>query len=190
MTELQDRPVIIGTPIEIEKAVNEIRISLAELPWISNPYFIAQKFYTVVGKKSFIYPETYAPQAVGSRDYHKLTPDNDYKGMFFFMVGRGVNNVEELLTYPVSVIFSVNLELIDTAKLNNGLFTQELISEARKLLKSMEYNSVDFRCRFVSETRDLRETYREFQLDVLEQYNRAPLQCFRFELELTVSEDC
>ena len=48
----------------------------------------------------------------------------------------------------------------------------------------------DFDYKILSETRDLREVYKEFVLDDIEQYNRAPLQCFRIDLSIRVQEDC
>ena len=109
------------------------------------------------------------------------------------MVGKGLNdynaNEFNFLKYKVGIIFSVNLKLIDKTKLEKGLFTQELIRESRRKLTEASI-LFDFDYKIESETRDLREVYREFQLDDLEQYNRAPLQCFRFDLEITVQEQC
>lgn len=190
---LQNKPVVIGSPIEIEFAVNEIRKELAVIPWISHPYFIAQKFTREIEGRRFVYPETYAPTNPGAMTYHRLTPDNDYYGMIFFMVGTGVNefeaNQENFLTYPVSIIGSANLKLIDETKLNDGLFTQELIRDVRrKLTNTMIKHTFDYS--IINETRDLTEVYRDFDLKDLESYNRAPMQCFRFDLSIRIQEDC
>lgn len=185
LTNLQNKPIIVGSPIEIEFAVNEIRKEIANIPWVSHPYFIAQRFTESKNGKNFIYPETYAPEKPGSRNYKRLTPDNDYSGMCFFMVGASKPGQEDFLIYPVAVIVSANLQLIDNPKLNNGLFTQELIADVRNKIKSAS-PGFDFQVKVVAETRDLREVYREFVLGDLEQYNRAPMQCFRIDLEVTV----
>lgn len=193
ITNLQNKPIVIGSPVEIEFAVNEIRKQLMNLPWIDRPYFIAQRFTREINGKKFLYPETYAPEKPGSINYQRLTPDNDFKGMFFFWVGTSQNdfeaNTRNFIKYPVSIIFSVNLELIDKPKLENGLFTQELIRDARRMLTTTMAIH-DFQYTIKSETRDLREVYREFVLDDLESYNRAPMQCFRFDLDVNVQEDC
>lgn len=195
ITNLQNKPIVIGNPVEIEFAVNEIRKVLATMDWITHPYFIAQRFTRATGSngRKFSYPETYAPTNNDKRGYHRLTPDNDYKGMFFFMVGTGnvafEPNGENFITYPVSIIFSANLELINSAHLTAGLFTQELIRDARRLLtKTMVLHDFDYTIK--TETRELRDVYREFVLDDLEQYNRAPMQCFRLELDVQIQEDC
>lgn len=190
ITNLQDKPVIVGSPIEIEFAVNEIRKILADLPWVSHPYFIAQRFYRLKEGKAFYYPETYIGKG---KNYHRLTPDNDYSGMFFFMVGDGDNDFnaseENFITYPVSIIFSANLEKINPTRLNQGLFTQELIRDARWLLTNTMINH-DFYYTITAETRDIRRCYREFTLKDIDSYNRAPLQCFRIDLNVIIQEGC
>lgn len=196
ITKEQDRPIVVGTPVEVEFAVNEIRKVLSGLTWISHPYFIAQRFIKSTEGRTFIYPETYCKTAddpSNKKAYHRLTPDNDYKGMFFFYVGTGRNDFEDFdtnfITYDVAIIFSVNLELINKVELGNGLFTQRLMKEARKLLTTTRMNH-DFGYDLKTETRDLQECFREFRMKELQSYNRAPMQCFRFDIEIQIEEDC
>lgn len=198
MTNLQNKTYDIVNPVEIDKACEDIRLLLKnELTWISHPFHIAQRFLKrdANSGKTFFYPETYVKKSTNKGyDYHRLTPDNDYKGMFFFMVGPETQNdytdVEKnFLTYNVGIIFSCNLELIDKARLNDYLFTQDLIKSVRRTLTD-NAPRFTFRYNIRSITRDLRECYREFSLDDIEQYNRAPLQCFRIDLLLTLREEC
>lgn len=194
ITKLQDKNVVVNTtPVEIDFAVNEIRKELATISWVDYPFFIAQRFYRKKENGTFVFPETYAPDSPGSRKYHRLTPDKDYKGSFFFLVGPGriEYNANEFnfITHRVSIIFSVNLEKIDATKLDAGLFTQELVRDARrKLTTTMIKHEFDYV--LLTETRDLLEVYREFRLEDLVSYNRAPMQCFRFELDVRIQEDC
>lgn len=193
MTNSQNKQAAVSVPIEIEAAVNYIRLLLADLDWVTHPFHIAQRFTRKKNSQSFVYPETYAGGGGKKYRYHRLTPDNDYKGMFFFMVGDEQNdfspNENNYLTHDVSIIFSCNLKKIDPVKLENGLFTQVLIRDVRRLLtkNSMMF---DFKYTINNVSRDLRTVYNEFTLDDIEQYNRAPLQCFRFNLSLTLQEDC
>ncbi len=197
ITKYQNKHITIGDPVGIDLAVNEIRILLSSLTWVSHPYFIAKRFVDDEKGKKYIYPETYCKDVStdpkNKYPYHKLTPDNDYTGMFFAFVAVGSQDTqylnENFLTYNVGFIFSVNLELIDKDKLDNGLFTRSLMAEARRLLNQNIY-SYDFKYSVKKETDDLKEVYREFTLNDLERYNRAPLQCFRFDLEITIQEDC
>lgn len=194
MTKQLDKPIIIGTPVEIESAVNDIREDLSVLPFIDKPFFIAQKFLKKQNGRSLFFPETYAPTRPGEFEYHRLTPDDSIKGMFFFLVGTGSPGSfdpqgENFMTYPVSIIFSVNLKKIDPVKLDNGLFTQELVRDARRILSGSKYDH-GFSYELINETRDLQECFKEFVLDDIEAYNRAPMQCFRFNLSVTIQEDC
>lgn len=193
MVNLQNKPIVVGTPIEVEKATNQIRLLLSALNWLSHPYHIAQRFYRKENERAFFYPETYASVGNSKYSYHRLTPDNDYKGMCFFLIGKeniDFNaNQKNFLSYEVGIIFSVNLKLIDSVKLENGLFTQELIKDVRRILTDNMMN-FEFQYNLKTVTRDLREVYKEFVLDEIEQYNRAPMQCFRFDLTLTVKEEC
>jgi hypothetical protein len=193
ITNLQDKPIVIGTPVEIGSAINKIRTALATIPWLERAYFIAERFQREINGRKYMFPETYAPTAPGRRDYVRLTPDNDFKGRSFFMVGRGSmdhdDHGENRITYPVSIIVSANLDLIDKDKLDAGLFTDELIRDVRSLLTTKR-KSFLFEYSVETETRDLRDVFREFSLENIEDYNRAPMQSFRFDLSVTVQQDC
>ena len=201
ITKLQDKTINIGTPVEIKKACNDIRLDLSNLSWIDKPFLIAERFYRKKNNREYFYPETYVGGE--NKPYHRLTPDNDYRGSFFFFVGDSTNQFNSgqynFITYPVAIIFQVNLKKIDENILagdpgyiirhKNELFTQELIREARRLLTNNVVN-YDFSYSIVQETTDLQRVYREFVLEKIENYNRAPLQCFRFDLSLTIQEEC
>ena len=58
----------------------------------------------------------------------------------------------------------------------------------RILTNTVSFHNFDYEIK--SETRDLNEVYKEFVLNDLLKYNKAPLQCFRFNLELLIKEDC
>lgn len=194
ITKSQNKPITVSSPIEIEKAVNEVRLLLSSLTWISHPYFIAQRFVEVEKGRLFVYPETYAKAVDDERPgepYHRLTPDNDYTGMFFAYVHQGRGSSEEdTMKYKVSFIFSVNLELINAELLQLERFTRKLMSEVRKLLKQNVYSFESFTYYVETETDDLQEVYREFRIEDLVRYSRLPMQCFRFDLQFTVEDEC
>lgn len=191
---LQDKPIVIGTPVEIEHAVNEIREVLTNIPWLERAYLIAERFQKTdsTGKK-YWFPATYATQKAGNRDYAEMTPDNDFKGRSFFMVGAGKieheGESENKMTYPVALIVSANLDLIDALKLDQGLFTRELMRDVRSLLTTTRMNHL-FEYKLTGETRDLREVFKEFSMENIEDYNRAPMQSFRFEMSISIDQDC
>lgn len=192
LTNLQDQPITVGAPVEIERATNVLRNGLSSLPWLTHPYHIAHRFVRIKDKKKFYYPETYVGGGNGIYNYHRLTPDNDYIGMCFFLVGDEKpldTEKQSYLEYPVSIIFSCNLKRIDNVRLENDKFTQELIRDVRQLLvRNLPY--YNFRYTIDEVSRDLRRVYREFVLDEVEQYNRLPMQVFRFDLTVTIESDC
>lgn len=195
ITKLQDVVQDVVNPVEIDAACEAIRQALKNgLDWVTHPYHIAQRFYRKQNERVFYYPETYVKTDSG-KAYHRLTPDNDYKGMFFFMVGTGISSEfsaqgEGFMTYPVSIIYSVNLPKVDPVRFEaEGMFTQALIRDARRIL-AKSLLGFDFTYTITGETRDLRECYREFVLDDMEAYNRMPMQCFRHDLEVVIQETC
>jgi len=201
MNNLENRPVVIGTPVEIDRACEAIRQRfIADLPWLDRPYFVAKRFFRKdsTTKKQFIFPETYAPHVEDTEDtakypYQRLTPAKNNKGMCFFYIDQGrIQNQQfnyNFLTYKVGIIFSVNLKLIDQVKLNQGIFTRELMSQVRRSITSSK-GYFDFDFELTDETDDLQMVFKEFRLDEIEAYNRAPLQCFRINLNIIVEELC
>jgi len=194
MIQLQDKQITVDAPVEIDNATNQIRLLLSQLTWVSHPFHIAHRFSSdeKAGGK-YYYPETYVGYSNGKYRYHRLTPDNDYSGMFFFIIGDGKpnykNNTRNFITYDVGIIFSCNLKLIDNGKMVNSLYTQELIRQVRRKLTESAM-LFDFQYSITAETRHLRKVYREFSINDMEQYNRAPMQCFRLDLEVTIKEEC
>jgi len=198
-TKAQERPIVIGTPVEIGAAINALRVDINNsFEWITHPYFIAQRFVTKEKTKVLLLPEVYAPEEIRGTtkkklNYKQLTPDNDFAGLLFAYIGNGRTLSQDIrenfIQYDVAFIFAVNLELIDKAKLTEGLFTRELMSQVRKRLALTRHN-YNFKYDIIQETDDLKTVFREFLIDELEQYNRAPMQCFRFDLKITVQEDC
>ena len=192
ITKSQDKPITIGAPVEIKKACNDIRVQLSVLPWLERPYLIAERFLRKKNGRAFYYPETYVGVA-DNNGYARLTPDNDFLGRSFFVVGDGDIDFNEgeynYITYPVGIVFSVNLKLIDSVKAGEGLFTQELVRDTRRLLTDTE-SVHDFKYNLIRESTDLKRVFKEFVLDDIELYNRFPLQCFRLDLSLTLQEEC
>ena len=93
VTKAQENPIVIGTPVEIEQAINVLRLDLNDsLDWITHPYFIAQRFVEKNKSKVYLLPETYAPEIIRGTtktkpNYKQLTPDNDFKGLFYLLRG-------------------------------------------------------------------------------------------------------
>lgn len=177
--------------IEIDKAVYLIQMKLdTHLYWLSHSYARAYR-HLEKGDRRLYFPEIY----VGGeqREYYRPTPDNDKSGMCFFVVAKEETEFEQFqknfIQWNVGIIFSVNLDLINKALLNNEIFTQNLIRDVREVL-TMKLGGLGFRLEIKNVVRELGEIYREFTLKEEEEYLRAPMQGFRFNCTIQMREDC
>jgi len=194
ISNLENKQFQVLNPVEIDLAVNNLREQLSKLTFISHPFHIAQRFYKKDEKngKTYYFPEIYIASGQDKDDrYIRLTPDNKLKGSFFFVVSTAKDNGDGFLIYNIGIVFSVNLELIDPVKYKNYLFTQELIGQARQVLKAAKH-AVDFTFEVKEEVRDTREVFKEYTIDEVNAnvFNRAPMQCFRFNITATIEIPC
>jgi hypothetical protein len=189
------KPTVVSPDAEgLDLAVEETRnVLLNELPWLTKAYHIAQRFVDKTGGKTRIVPRVYAPINAGSRDYQTLTPDDLAKGMMFFYASDGKlsrnQNESGFTHYNVGLIFGVNLDKIDKERTDLGLYTQNLIHATHKVLKKY-HRALSSSYEVIGESRDLKTVYREFSLDEVEDYNTAPLQSFRLDLQYKIEIPC
>lgn len=178
--------------IEIDKAIFETQMILdLKIPWLTNNYGRAYRHLDKPGLKLY-FPEVY----VGGekKSYHRVTPDNDKKGMCFFVVGKEENKSFEkysqnFLTWKVGIVFWVNLKLINEPLLENEFFVQNLIADVRNVLTNLVgHLAHDIKIKDVE--REFNEIFKEFSLEEKNEYLRAPYSAFRFNCEFTTREDC
>lgn len=193
MTNAQNPTIPTPTQaVEIDRAIYELQILLdTNLNWLTHGYARAYR-HMEKGEKRLYFPEVYV--GGDTYEYHRVTPDNDKKGMCFFVVGREENEDYEqhqsnYLKWNVGIIFWVNLELINKPLLQNEIFTQNLIKDVRHLL-TMQGGGLSFGYKLKSVERELKEIYREFTLKEEEEYLRAPYSGFRVNMEITLQEEC
>ena len=198
---LQEFDITHSFGIEIDRAVENIRRKLERLSWISEAYGIAISKIdkTTQRRNPFVY------EGGATKNYVSAKPDDSKMGTCFFMVGDRHNGGDRygggdqaILKYNVGIIFSVNLSLIDAERSNTELFTQELIRDVRNVLRK-ECIGLGFIVQATKETRSFKEIYREFlpfedkddtHLDEGRNFDLAPMQQFRFNLEITLFEEC
>ena len=93
------------------------------------------------------------------------------------------------LSYDTAIIFSVNMELINSSVLDTEIFQQNLVAQVRDVLTrkllGVNYNltisSVDFL---------FENVFSEFDLADATQLEKAPLSHFRFNVNIQVPEAC
>jgi hypothetical protein len=194
LTNLQN-PVLPNPTdlVEIDWAIQDLQMKLdSNLPWLSHNYARAYRHLHIQDNIRLYFPEIY----IGGPDhkYYRPTPDNDKSGMCFFVVGKETPlNYEDhqynYLQWPVGIVFSVNLELIDDAKVQTELFTQNLIRDVRRILTTKIVGS-GYRIVINEVVREFSQVYSEWSLQEKEDYAKSPQQIFRFNLTLTLREDC
>ena len=163
------------------------------LVWLTNGMGKAYKLTKVKGNTNTVFlPEVY----LGGNQfkYFAATPDNDKKGQSIFILGNESYTNQQvghygLLEYDLSIIFSVNLKLIDETLLKTDFFDEHQIEDVREALIRGLLGKA-YRLTVDSVTRDFDEVYAEF--DVSKEYGAslAPMSYFRFNCTVAVQEDC
>jgi hypothetical protein len=182
-------------PVEIDKAIIDFQNKFASsLPWLTNVYGRAYRFMRLENDKRIYCPEIYIGIKQGKPQYYRVTPDNLKKGSCFFIVGseRIIDfnvNASNLMEYPVSIIFQVNLEDINSVLLQTEIFTQNLIKEVRDIITN-QMNGAFYEFQLTKIEREFSEIYKEFSLDELRNFNMAPLDSFRVNGTIKLYQEC
>jgi len=192
MIQLQNPNVPEPTrAIEIDKAIYELQLVLdVNLDWLTHDY---ARCYRHLDRKEhkLYFPEIYI--GGDNKSYHSVTPDNDKKGLCFFVVGKErIDDFERshnYLKYDVGIVFWVNLEKIDSDLLKTEYFRQNLISDAREIL-TRRSGGLSFNLKIKEAVTEFKEVYKEFDLSEKENYSKAPYAAFRINCEFVMSENC
>ena len=180
-------------PVEIDRAIIDIQSVLFNgLTWLTHPYGRAYKNVDVSNNKTSIFPQIYLGVDRLQTKYFTATPDNDKTGQSFFIVDKETLTEQQqgqygILNYDLSIIFSVNLELINDTLLQTDIFTANLVKQVRQVLRfnlgkfyQLKVNSVDYLFENVFKGITVERQTLE----------KAPLQHFRFNLNLVMHEEC
>lgn len=194
MTNLQQPLIpVLQNPIEIDRAIVELNDHFANsIGWITHAYGKIYKNIDEKEQRRSYYPELYLG---GPHDkYFSVSPDNDKKGQCFFMVTR--ENIEDyqfgqyaFLNYDLSIIFSVNLKLINDSLLNTDYFVQNCIAEVRNSISrsfvgsffQISINTIDYL---------FEDIFREFNLLSQKNLEKSPLAHFRVNCSVRMQEEC
>lgn len=195
MTNYQDPNVNQPTQaIEVDFIVKDLEQKLASnLPWVSHGYARAYRHIKEVDGKRLYFPEVYLGKQNGVPSYHRVTPDNDKEGMFFFLVGKESypNARDEDFTFienEISIVFWANQELINDALLNTDVFTQHLIRDVRNVLTNIQ--GAGYKIFLHNIEQEFNQIYREFSLSEDKNYLVAPYTAFRVNLKVNHEADC
>ena len=196
MILLQNPSVPTATnPVEIDAAILDIKAKLeSNLTWLTHGYGRTYKNLDARNGTTVFYPEVYLGTQNNSQRYVNISPDNDKTGQCMFYVFRENiqqfnTNMYSFLSYDTAIIFSVNMELINSSVLDTEIFQQNLVAQVRDVLTrkllGVNYNltisSVDFL---------FENVFSEFDLADATQLEKAPLSHFRFNCTIQVPEAC
>lgn len=175
--------------IEIDSFIYNLQLLLStHLTWLSNDYGRVYRFLEEADQKLYL-PNIY----IGNNNYVSAHPDDNKQGQCFFVAeNESIDFNGNLLRYNVGIVFQVNLDLINQPLAANELFTQNLIAQAREIINDFGVgatgvNSIELK----SITRNPTEVYKEFTFNkTSNNYNVAPLQCFRINLVVEMPPAC
>lgn len=172
-------------PIEIDWAVNTIKnIFKSSLDWLTQPYGRVYK----LEHEEKLQPYVYVGNTDGKYSMMNVTPDNDKKGMCYFVIEKERVYSEGYMIWNVGIVFWVNLSLINDVLAINEDFTQKLIRDVRTVLNE-ELLGIGFKLEILEITRDFNEVFREFNIKDRKQ-GAMPFSCFRVNTNLIIQEDC
>jgi hypothetical protein len=188
----------IPTPTQakaIDSVIYDLQLHLdTELSWLTNGMGRAYRHLKVRADQTTVFlPEVYL--GVANRyDYFAATPDNDKQGQNIFFVGDAILPNQQKgfygwVEHEVGIIFSANLETIDSALLVTEDFTEHLIQDVREaLIRDLVGKS--YRLNIDSITREFDDVYAEFDVARDRGIAHAPMTHFRVNCTITFKEDC
>jgi hypothetical protein len=196
MINLQNPSIPVqANPIEIDRAIVDLQTKLSDnITWLTHGYGRAYKNLDLTQNRTVFYPEVYLGTQNNSQRYTNISPDNDKTGQCFFLVTQElVNEFQQgqyaYLEYDVAIIFSVNLELINSVLLATDYFLQNCVAEVRNCLTRIPtgapYQLVINDAQFLFE-----DVFAEFDLNDAQVLEKAPLTHFRLNTTITLQEEC
>jgi len=182
-------------PVEIDAAILDIKSELETgLIWLTNGYGRAYKNLDITNGERVYFPEIYLGKQGNSFRYTNITPDNDKTGQCFFFVRRETiteyqQGMFGFLNYDVSLIFSVNMELIQSTLIETEIYQQNLIAQVRDVLTrqilgknyQITINNIEYL---------FEDVFRDFNLSEQSTIEKSPLSHFRVNLSIVLPEGC
>ena len=196
MILLQDPNIPVATnPVEIDAAIIDILDELNnQLSWLSNGYGRAYKNRDARNGGILFFPEIYLGTQNNSQRYLNVTPDNDKGGSCFFFVSRETitefqTGMYGYLNYQVGIIFSCNMELIQSTLLSTEIYQQTLIAQVRNVL-SRQLLGKSYKLTIQSIEYLLENVFTEFNIQDESQVEKAPFTHFRVNCSIVLPEAC
>lgn len=196
MILLQNPNIPVATnPVEIDAAIIDILSELnTNLSWLDNGYGRAYKNADARNGGILFFPEVYLGTQNNSQRYLNVTPDNDKGGSCFFFVSRETITEFQIgqygfLNYQMAIIFSCNMELIQSNLLSTEYYQQNLISQVRDVL-SRQLLGKNYQLTLQSVEYLVENVFAEFDIQNTNEVEKAPYTHFRMNCSVVVPEQC
>ena len=181
----------------IDAVIIDLQTHLSfELSWLTNGMGRAYRRKKVRSNGSVQFlPLVYL--GTSKHNYFDASMDNDNEGQSYILVGdasypdfqRGAYGFKQ---YPVSLIFSANLETIDSVLLETEDFTQHLMENVEQAL-TRDMLGKPYTLTIEDSTDDPDSVYSEIDIDTSAGKTNKfllPMTHFRFDVTIQVKEDC
>lgn len=186
----------ITDAIEIDAVILDLQTRLNNsLPWLTHAYGRAYQLLdeTRTNAGRLYLPEIYIGKDRGNAKYFDAQPDNDKQGQCLFFVEREEAIAPQVglygwLRYNVSIIFSANLDLINSALLETELFTTHLVADVRNVLIRQQLGTF-YRLTYNNTQLVASDVWQGFDIE-LKRVEKAPMQHFKMNFTVQVEEDC
>jgi len=188
---------IIPVPLQargIDAVIQDLQTHLDfDLSWLTNGMGQGYRLAKVRTPENIVFlPEVYL--GTTQSKYFSATPDNDKTGQSVFVIGtETLPNYQTgffgYLEYEMSILFTANLKLIDSALLETEDFTEHLIADVRQsIIRNLLGKS--YRVTIDSIERGFENTYSDFDITNDRGISYLPLAHFRLNCTVQVKEDC
>lgn len=177
-------------PVFIDAAIAEIQAKLGTLSWLTHSFGRSYAKVEMSSGEERIAPFVYKSQA----EYLPVEFNDNLQAQSFFEVGNQtpINyepNQKNFYEVPIGVIFWANLKKIDSVKGDSYYFAEQLKEDVRLLLTNMLPKVSQFEIEEIIEDQD--EIFDEYTFEQKQkQYFSYPYVAFKFELLLTLQDDC
>ena len=187
----------IPSPVDargIDAVILDLQTILdGNLTWLTNGMGRAYRLTKVRANQSVVFlPEVYL--GTDQYKYFAATPDNDKTGQSIFITDTTTYPSQQLGFYgwkqfDLSIIFSANLELINSPLLLTDDFTEHLMIDVEEILLRLLLGK-NYKLTINSSTRQFEDVYAEFDVTEDRGIAHAPMTHFRFNCTVLLREDC
>jgi len=178
-------------PIFIDYSIAELQTLLGGIPWLTHcfgrSYAKEETRSGYLTKQPFVYK--------GSAEYLPVQFNDNLQAQSFFEVGSQTI-VGDFMPFsinfynvPLSVVFWANLKKIDSTKGASYYFAEQLKKDVRDLLRGSMLQGAKIVIESIDENID--EIFSKYTFEQIDrQYFSYPYVAFKFNLTLTIQEEC